>query len=189
MDESADVGGADVPADDPPAKGQDVGVDGAIKALVVGDREGVAGDGLFLVLGQIQTLGFLELVVARKDLIELGGDGDLLRLRGARVHDPTELAEEPSGIVGGLDLIVADGDGGLPTAVLGGIHGYTAARASAVTRVGGHKGDEGDERGEGNAKDPEKLDAAGFEGVNEHTRDLRIKDNWYILCGGKGEYE
>ena len=63
-----------------------------------------------------------------------------------------------------------------------------AALITLIAFVPAYAGD-GGSTGGGIAVDAEKLDTAGFEGVNEHTRDLRSKDNWYILCGGRGKYE
>ena len=69
------------------------------------------------------------------------------------------------GIVGGLDLVVADGYRHARFG-FGNADGDTAIIGALLSRIGGDKGNEGDEGGEGNAKDAEELDAAGFEGLS-----------------------
>ena len=106
MNKPARLCGADVTGDDAVLADDEIGVD--LLALVTGvsrDLIGISRDGLALVLGQVESLRLLELVVARKNAVEIVGQGQVNTLDRIARDLVSELRKECDAILVRLDLV------------------------------------------------------------------------------------
>ena len=94
MNKACGICGADIAADDAVAIDEEIGIDGTLGALVIFNFVSIACDLFLLIVGQVKTLTLLNFVIARKDLIELRGNGHGGDLDGIARDLPTELTEE-----------------------------------------------------------------------------------------------
>ena len=118
MNKSARLGGADVTGDDAVFADDEIGVYLlALVSGVIGHLISIPRDGFALVFGKVESLRLLELVVTRKNAVEIVGQSQLDALDRLARDLVAKLREKRDPVLVRFDPLVADRGGGVAVAL------------------------------------------------------------------------